>query len=263
MPPKSPEIIPWNTLCIDLIGLYKIGDNKNEVTLHCLTMIDPATSWFEIAVVPTKQADDIVNILEFSWLTRYPWPTEIIIDRGKEFVAKVQDTIHNKYDIKKKLITTQNPQANAMVEQVHQTVHNMVHSLKVQGKQNLDPDFCWAGVLSAVCQAVIGTVHTTNKATPSQLVFNCDAILNINFQADWEYLKLQKQKQIHHNNKKENAKCLPHQFGIGDQVLITLAPNHKQGADRYSGPHTITQVNNNGTVILSKTGRNGGALFET
>ena len=60
------------------------------------------------------------------------------MDRGKEFVAKVQDTIHNKYDIKKKLITTQNPQANAMVEQVHQTAHNMVHSLKVQGKQNLD-----------------------------------------------------------------------------------------------------------------------------
>ena len=47
------------------------------------------------------------------------------------------------------------------------------------------------------------------------------------------------------------------------QVLITLAPNCKQGTDRYSGPHTITQVNNNGTVMLSKAGRNGGVLFET
>ena len=97
LPTKSPEIIPWHTLCIDLIGPYKIGDNKNEVTLHCLTMIDPATRWFEIAEVPTKQANDVVNILEFSWLTRYPWLTEI----GKEFAAKVQDTIHNEYGIKK------------------------------------------------------------------------------------------------------------------------------------------------------------------
>ena len=71
-----------------------------------------------------------------------------------------------------------------MVECIHQTVHNMVWSLKVCGKQDLDPDLCWARVLSAVCQAVIGTVHTMNKATPSQLVFNHDAFLNINFQAD-------------------------------------------------------------------------------
>ena len=71
-----------------------------------------------------------------------------------------------------------------MVERVYQTVHNMVWSLKIHSKQDLDPDFHWAGALSAVCQAVIRTVHTTNKPTPSQLVFNCNAFLNINFQAD-------------------------------------------------------------------------------
>ena len=101
LPPKSPEIIPWHTLCINLIGLYKIGNNKEEIALHCLTMIDPAMGWFEIAEVPTKQADNVVNILEFNWLTRYPWPTKIIMDRGKEFAAEVQNTIHNKYGIKK------------------------------------------------------------------------------------------------------------------------------------------------------------------
>ena len=63
-------------------------------------MIDPATRWFEIAEIPTKWADDVVNILEFSWLTRYPWLTEIIMDRGKEFAAEVQDTIHHEYGIK-------------------------------------------------------------------------------------------------------------------------------------------------------------------
>ena len=106
LPPKSPEIIPWHTLCIDLFGPYKIGNGKENIVLYCLTMIDPATGWFKIAKVPTKQADDVVNILEFSWLTQYPWPTEIIMDRGKEFAAEVQDTIHNEYGIKKKLITT-------------------------------------------------------------------------------------------------------------------------------------------------------------
>ena len=152
-------------------------------------MIDPATGWFEIAEIPTKRADDVVNILEFSWLTHYPWRTEIVMDRGKEFAGEVQETIHHEYGIRRKLITTQNPQANAMVEQVHQTVHNMVRSLKLTGKQDLDNTFGWLGILSTVRQAVIGTVHTTNKATPTQLVFGQDAILNIQFQADWQYLK--------------------------------------------------------------------------
>ena len=63
------------------------------------------------------------------------------MDRGKEFAGEVQATIHNEYGIKKKLITTQNPQANAIVERVHQSVHNMVRSLKICGQQDLDPDF--------------------------------------------------------------------------------------------------------------------------
>jgi hypothetical protein len=44
LPPKVAEEVPWETLCIDLIGPYLIaGRTKKEpdMTLHCLTMIDP------------------------------------------------------------------------------------------------------------------------------------------------------------------------------------------------------------------------------
>ena len=220
VPQKQPECKPWHTLCIDLIGPYQIGQGKEETTLHCLTMIDPATGWFEIAEIPTKRADDMVNILEFNWLTRYPWPTEIVMDRGKEFQAEVSETLHHEYGIKRKIITTHNPQANSMVERVHQTVHNLIRSMEIRGKQDVDPDFRWSGLLSVVQQAVTGTVHTTNQATPTQLVFRRDAILNIGFQADWEYLRLQKLKQIKHNNLRENAKRIPHQYAVGDEVMI-------------------------------------------
>ena len=145
------------------------------------SMIDPVTRWFKIAEIPSKRADDVVNVLETNWLTCYPWPTEIIIDCSKEFAAEVQETTHYEYGIHRKLITTHNPQANAMAEQVHQTVHNMVRSFKLSGKQDLDDTFDWLGILSAAQQAVIGTVHTINKAILSQLIFGQDAILNIQF----------------------------------------------------------------------------------
>ena len=64
LPPKPVERRPWERLCIDLIGPYTIGNQKqgDEITLHCLTMMDPVTGWFEIAEVPNKRADYIANI---------------------------------------------------------------------------------------------------------------------------------------------------------------------------------------------------------
>ena len=69
-------------------------------------MIDPATGWFEIVEIPNKRADEISNVLEMTWLTRYPWPTEIIMDRGREFAAEVSAMIRDECGINKKLITT-------------------------------------------------------------------------------------------------------------------------------------------------------------
>jgi hypothetical protein len=45
---------PWKVLCVDLIGLYTLeGQDGSSIDFMCLTMIDPATSWFEIVELPT------------------------------------------------------------------------------------------------------------------------------------------------------------------------------------------------------------------
>jgi len=37
LPPKpNPEIIPWHTLCVDLVGPHKFGDGKKPEPLHAL-----------------------------------------------------------------------------------------------------------------------------------------------------------------------------------------------------------------------------------
>jgi len=64
------------------------------------------------------------------------------------------------------------------------------------------------------------TVHTTARATPSQLVFGRDAMLNATFQADWQFIKEQKQRLIIQNNERENAKRKPHANNVGDVVVV-------------------------------------------
>ncbi len=261
LPEKEPDVIPWHTVHMDTIGPYKIGEGKEEKTLICLTMIDPATGWFEIVETPAQRADIIANLFETTWLTRYPWPTEVIIDKGKEFMREVKELLSDEYGIQRKPITTCNPQANAMVERAHKTLKGMINTQEVVDA--LDKEDPWTGLLSSVGFAMRSTVHTTNRATPAQLVFGRDAMLNVSFEADWQFIKERKQKLIRQNNKRENAKRMPYTYQVNDQVLVERNPNRKYGEAKYKGPYRVTRVYDNGTVRLLQSTNNGGAVYQT
>ena len=93
-------------------------------------------------------------------------------------------------------------------------------------------------------------------------MFGRDTLLNITFEADWQYIKERKQHRILQNNKKENARRRDHTYQIGDEVMVQEDPNRKLEGAQFSGPYTVTQVNDNGTVQLSKA-TNGGAVLQT
>ena len=105
------------------------------------------------------------------------------------------------YGIKYKPTSVCNPQANAIVEHVHQTIGNMIRTFQVYDNDELDDEDPWTGILTAVMAAVRSTYSTTTQATPMQLVFGRDAIFNIPFVADWDYIHQRKQHIIHDNNR--------------------------------------------------------------
>ena len=72
-------------------------------------------------------------------------------------------------------------------------------------------------------------VHTTTRATPTQLVFGRDALLNIAFVADWHYIKEPKMRRIVQNNKCENATWREHTYQPGDQVMVKEDSSRKFG----------------------------------
>ena len=259
LPAKQAETQPWDTLCIDLIGKYRMTPNKggrkyamkgkkdNDVYLQAITMIDPATGWIEIRSVPEARADLVANQVELAWLTRYPLPNKITVDRGKEFLAEFKIMMENDYGISCSPISVRNPQANAIVERVHQTIGNIIRTFKIQ-EMDLDNENPWEGILSSTMFAIRSTVHTTTQHTPSQLVFGRDAILNINQEANWQLIKQRKQALINKGNERENRRRQSHVYNTGDKVLLKNAWKTKFNQDAYIGPYTVTEVRNNGTV---------------
>jgi hypothetical protein len=113
----------------------------------------------------------------------------------------------------------------------------------------MDDDNPWKGILSATAFAVRSTFHTTLKNTPGQLVFGRDMILNVKHEANWEFIRQRKQTIIDKNNKAENAKRIPHQYAVGDQVLLRRGNEQKYEAP-FLGPYTLTRINENGTVRM-------------
>jgi transposase InsO family protein len=259
LPEKTAEDKPWEKLCVDLIGPYRITNKKTRttLTLWCVTMIDPATGWFEIRELKNKEAINVANIVEQAWLTRYPWPVEITYDKGTEFMGEFAKMIEHDYGIQRRGATVRNPQANAIIERLHQTLGNILRTFQVQDL-DLTEENPWNGILSAAMFALRATYHTTLQATPMQLVFGRDAMLNIKFQADWKLISERKQKLIRQNNMRENASRITHDYHIGDKVLYLKTSTSKYGDDTYAGPYTVQRVNNNGTVRLKM-----GAITDT
>ena len=260
LPEKEADTTPWEKLCVDLIGPYTIRRKKGKPSLQlwCVTMIDPATGWFEMKSLPTKRADVVANIIEQTWFSRYPWPTIINLDRGSEFLAEFTSMIENDYGIKRKAITTRNPQANSVIERIHQVIGNIVRTYTVRDAEELDEENPWDGILSAVMFAIRATYHTTLQATPTQLVFGRDAILNTKFEANWKYIRERKQEIIRKNNIRENANRIPHEYKVGDKVLYKTGALDKFSTLPYEGPYVILGINTNGTVRLKR-----GAILDT
>ena len=143
LPSKLAETVPWKSVCVDLIGPYTLkGKDGSVLDFMCLTMIDPATGWFEIIELPTssvsvkrkgkdieeiiidKSSAQISRLFNKQWLSRYPRSKHIIYDNGSEFKLHFRELCID-YRIKPKPTTVKNPQANAILECIHAAFGDM------------------------------------------------------------------------------------------------------------------------------------------
>jgi hypothetical protein len=54
LPPKIVISTPWEAFCVDLVGPYTLKDKDGlSIDFMALTMIDPASSWFEVVKLTT------------------------------------------------------------------------------------------------------------------------------------------------------------------------------------------------------------------
>jgi hypothetical protein len=128
-----------------------------------LTMINPASSWFEIAKLPLvtqlhrhrqtvngkelliadkifdKTLERIAILINKNWLCRYPWCCSLIYNNGSEFELHFE-YLCKSYEIKRKPTRVKNPHANGILEPVHQVLGQMLHTAEINTADTVNPN---------------------------------------------------------------------------------------------------------------------------
>ena len=104
----------------------------------------------------------------------------------------------------------------------------------------------------AAAFAVQATCHTTMQALPGHLVFGGDMVLPIKYITNWKRLHQVQQKQINHDNARENKNCIAYTYKVGDKVLIDESRMTPKLDAPHAGPYLVKKVWSNGTITVEK-----------
>ncbi len=78
-----------------------------------------------------KSSERIARLVNKTWLCRYPRFRYLIYDNGSEFKLHFEH-LCDSYGIKHKPNTVRNPQANAILERVHQVIGQMLRTAEAE-----------------------------------------------------------------------------------------------------------------------------------
>ena len=262
LPPKEAETLePWHTVCVDLVGTYTVKANVRqldgsikvcELQLLAMTFIDPATGWFEIAEVPLidQSSARISQLFDSVWLARYPRPRRVIYDNGSEFKKNFRPLLKD-LAIQPVCTSVKNPQSNAILERIHQVTGNMLKTMDLVNIEfdAIDP---WTSILTSIAYAVRCSFHSTLKATPGQLVFGRDMLLDLKFEPNYTQTWAQKQQRINYDNIRENSKRVTYDYKVGNYVYVLRDGNYRKLEGDKQGPYRVTEVFTNGTIRIQK-----------
>ncbi len=238
-----------------------------------LIMINPASSWFKIAELPVveqlrrqtvngkklliadeifdKTSERITKLVYKTWLCRYPGCHHLIYNNGSEFKLHFEYLCES-YGIKRKPTTVKNPQANGILERVHQVLGQMLRTAELDMANSVTPDDVNV-ILDNAAWAIHSTYHTVIKASPGAAIFGWDMLFNILFVAYWQKIGEQRQSLTNRGNQWENAKQIDYDYKVGDKVLVINEGILCKAEFAYGKePWTITTAHTNGTIRIQR-----------
>ena len=139
-----------------------------------------------------------------------------------------------------------------MIEWTHQVIGDVSRTFELTNYK-FDPyDHC-SNLLANASWAMHSTCHAALQATPGQLTFGHDMLLNVKHDANWDAFKKHCQTLIDSRFQTENHHCIDHDWKVGDQALIKASKINRKLNNPAEGPHDALQAFANGKALVQQT----------
>jgi hypothetical protein len=109
------------------------------------------------------------------------------------------------------------------------------------------------GILQAVAWSLRSTHHTAIQASPGQLVFGRDMIINTTYIANWRQIRQKQRNNALINNARENKSRISHDYQPGQQIYIINRDIKRKLSPDKEGPFAIKKIHTNGTLTIQRS----------
>ena len=215
---------------VDWAGPWKVRVKLDtgeitDFTFHMCSMIDSGTGWVEFSAIANTSGKNASKAVERYWLFSMPRPAECGHDNDPEFMFQEFWELLSEYNIKFKLTTIKNPQAQTLVERMHHTLTNQLWVRVLEEDAWIeDTDF----MMQHFAWVLWTTVPANMHHAPGTLAFGMDMLYGHKIQIDWGLHKERERiKQHIANNIKEKWNRRHHNCKEGCLLLIQILPYEK------------------------------------
>lgn len=266
MKPSEP-FKRWN---LDFVGPLPETKNGNR---YILVAIDSFTKWSIAKAMPEATAHNVAKFIYEEILMNYACPSEIITDRGAQFMAEVVEDYLQKQNVKHLKSSAFHPRTNGQVENLNKFIKQML------SKYVMDFPTRWDSFLQQVVFASRVRCHSATKFSPLRLVYGVEPQLpgdvirpflfdETNEEETMEYRIKELEslgqdraaalERAHLNmlrmKKQFDTNVKPQEYSVGDYVWLKNM-TRKALETKYIGPYRVLNVCPLGTFQLVK--RNG------
>ena len=263
--PQGTE--PNQRVHADLFGPLRVSGNSKKFIL-CIT--DAFTKYVELVALENKEAATVSEAIFSRWFCRYGIPAEIITDQGKEFCARVSEDLFKRLGALHTTTSPHHPQCNSQAEVANKTIAKYLSSFVD------DTTLDWENYLAPLMFCYNTSFHRSIKTTPFFVTFGVEprqpgfpqSDIRRKFYGETstdelmhrlrlarEVAKQNNEAATHEAENYYNKQAAPHQFKIGELVLLNetyfLNRNAKL-APKWTGPHRVAQLKgqNNAEIVL-------------
>ena len=127
---------PFEKIGIDFLGPFPMSDDGNTMLL---CTIDYLTKWIEIQALPDGKAKGVAEFLFKRIFLRHGAPRYIISDRGKCFLAELNQELMRRLGITHRTTSSYHAQCNGLTERLNHTIA-MAISMTVEPLKNRNWD---------------------------------------------------------------------------------------------------------------------------